>query len=245
MVLTYHSVKANQIDRFVSQMEELRKLGIVVPADFNSTLSDDKHRIAVTFDDGFKSVVDSALPIMAEKRIPATIFVTTGCLGRRPNWITDPKHPNFSEVVLSKQEIGKLPFDLICIGSHCVNHRNLSQLDCGEAMVELQQSKRALECILEKPVYLLSLPYGGCSDEVLGLARRAGYERIFLNVPVFNTLGRTGYVTGRVYVSPEDRHLEFKLKALGAYQWLAFAIKVKRSLMRLYGTIVSWRANII
>lgn len=243
VVLTYHSVKASQVNKFASQMDELRRLGMPVFADFNSASIDGKHQIAVTFDDGFKSVVDNALPVMIERRIPATIFVTTGYLGRRPEWIINPKHHNFSETVLSKEQIEKLPFDLVCIGSHCVNHRNLSHLDLSETMVELQQSKRVLEDMLGKPVHLLSLPYGGCNDEVVSLARKAGYEYVFTNVPVFNASSHEGYVIGRIHVSPEDWRLEFKLKALGAYQWLALAIAIKRRLMRLCGFTLSSKGN--
>ena len=236
VVLEYHSVKANQINKFASQMDELERIGIAVSADLGSTFGDNKHRVAVTFDDGFKSVVDHALPIMAERRIPATIFVTTGYLGKRPEWITNPRHSNFDEVIVSKEEIEKLRFDLVRIGSHCVNHRNLSNSNCDEAVVELLQSKRALECIIGKPVYLLSFPYGGYNDQILGLAKKLGYKQVFMNVPVSKKLAQDGYVTGRINVTLDDWLLEFRLKALGAYQWLVFGMKAKQRLMGLFGS---------
>jgi hypothetical protein len=90
---------------------------------------------------------------------------------------------------------------------------------------------------------LLSLPYGGCNERVLNSAIEAGYERIFLNVPVLNSAGRSGYLKGRLSVSPEDWRLEFKLKALGAYQWLPFAIKIKQKLKHLWRARVGLRDN--
>jgi peptidoglycan/xylan/chitin deacetylase (PgdA/CDA1 family) len=230
VVLTYHAVKAGQRDRFASHMDALKRYGTAVSAEAASP-SDGENRIAITFDDGFTSVVENALPAMAARGVPATIFVTTGYLGARPGWIRKQEHMNYHEVVLSARQLQELPSDLVCIGSHAVHHRDLSRLTPDEAAAELRQSKESLEAILNRPVRLFSLPFGGCSPAVLDLARKAGYQRIFLNVPVYAAAAGEDDVVGRTNATPDDWGLEFMLKASGAYQWLPRAIEAKRRLL--------------
>jgi peptidoglycan/xylan/chitin deacetylase (PgdA/CDA1 family) len=210
-------------------MDMLKRYGTAVSAEAAS-LRDGKDRIAITFDDGFTSVVENALPVMAARGVPATIFVTTGYLGARAGWITKQEHMNYHEVVLSARQLQVLSSDLVCIGSHTVLHRDLSRLTPNEVAAELRQSKEELEAILNRPVRLLSLPFGGCSPAVLDLARKAGYQRIFLNVPVYAAAGEDD-VVGRTNATPDDWGLEFMLKARGAYQWLPRAIEAKRRLL--------------
>ncbi|UVW28892.1 polysaccharide deacetylase family protein [Massilia sp. H6] len=42
--------------------------------------------ICITFDDGYRSVHDLALPILQEFGLPATVFVTSGYIGERNMW---------------------------------------------------------------------------------------------------------------------------------------------------------------
>jgi hypothetical protein len=77
---------------------------------------------------------------------------------------------------------------------------------------------------------------------VMGLASRAGYKRVFLNVPVRARANCAADVVGRIEVSPTDWPLEYHLKIRGAYQWLPIAIATKRRLLAtltlLYPTVV-------
>lgn len=42
--------------------------------------------ICITFDDGYRSIHDLALPVLKELRLPATVFVTSGHLGTNTMW---------------------------------------------------------------------------------------------------------------------------------------------------------------
>lgn len=42
--------------------------------------------VCITFDDGYRSTHDAALPILREFGFPATVFVTTGCVGAGSMW---------------------------------------------------------------------------------------------------------------------------------------------------------------
>lgn len=227
--LTYHAIKPEQRAKFALQMNELRRVGEPVFADFRPDKAECGRRIAVTFDDGFMSVLDNALPILVEKNIPATIFVPAGYLGKRAGWISARTHSNFSEEVLSIKELGKLPPELISIGSHTVSHSRLTTLDESRLMDELMNSRTILEQVVKRSVVLLSYPYGAHNRKVETLSHKAGYHRVFSNVPVARTRN-DDFLVGRIDVTLDDWLFEYRLKLLGAYQWLALAIVLKHKM---------------
>ena len=91
VILTYHNVRHEKRSVFEEQMRTLIKIGRPVMLGTTVGVSNKYHRIAVTFDDGYQSVFENAIPIMRQRLISATIFVTTGCLGQKPTWVS-PDH---------------------------------------------------------------------------------------------------------------------------------------------------------
>ena len=231
--LTYHSVKPGQSSSFDAQMDEIVKTGIPAFAGISQHGLLGRHHIIVTFDDGFQSVLENALPIMHAKKIPATIFVTTGCIGKSPEWITDPKHANAAELLMTEDQLKGLPANEVMIGSHTVSHPHLADVDTNTLREELADSKKRLEDILQRKVSLLALPYGSVDEERIEWFRQAGYERVFLNVPTFPATLTGRYFVGRIDTSPDDWMIEYKLKIRGGYQWLPWAIAVKQTIRRL------------
>ena len=227
IVLMYHSVKRHEREGFARQMDQLTSLGTAVPADFEEAATDCRRYIAVTFDDGYHSVLENAWPILRERRIPATIFTPTQDLGRRPGWIIDERHRDAQERLLTADELREIRKLGGLIGSHGVSHRPLPGLAPAEALAELIQSRRILENLLGERVSLFALPYGAANSDVLRMAIEAGYRRVFLSVPRHADSGIARQHVGRVYVTPTDWSLEFRLKARGYYQWLPSAIAAK------------------
>lgn len=230
VIITYHSVKAEQIHKFKKQMDELLKLGRAVSTDVFPLIYDNEHHISVTFDDGFQSVLHNALPVLRDRKIPATIFVTTGSLGKKPGWINDPENPNADEILLTEEQVQELPEDMITIGSHTVSHILLTEVDENTVLREITESKKKLEELLHKKITLISVPYGTFNRKFTDLFKEAGYQRVFLNIPTFPTTKNNLYVMGRMAVSLDDWQIEYRLKLLGAYQWLPFAISLKKKL---------------
>lgn len=231
VVLMYHSVKQHERELFARQMDEVLAAGEPVDPDFIPRNTDTRPHIAVTFDDGYSSIIDNALPILRERHIPATVFVPSGHLGKSPGWISDSSHPNADERVLTREQLVQIQSKGVRIGSHGASHRSLGELSGPDVERELVQSRETLEKILRRDVNLFAFPYGSTNEEAVRLASQAGYTRVFLNVPVRRHERASGYVTGRVDVSPSDWKLEYQLKIRGAYEWLPWGIAAKRHLM--------------
>jgi peptidoglycan/xylan/chitin deacetylase (PgdA/CDA1 family) len=227
VVVTYHSVKRHERLLFERQMSHVLKVGSPVYADFEVGDARAHRFVAVTFDDGYHSILENALPVLRDRMIPATIFVPTNFLGNSPGWITDARHRDVDERLLTADELKRARTFGALIGSHGVSHRPLTEISKSEAFVELVESRRVLEQLLDQPVRLLALPYGAGNSDVFGLAARAGYSRVFLSVPVKPSGNPPAQRLGRVNVTPSDWRLEFWLKVRGAYQWLPSAIAAK------------------
>ena len=229
VVMTYHGVRPEDVPSFERQMQHLsRRTTVVFPDDRRPP--NGRPPVAVTFDDAFQNVFDNALPIMARHGIPATIFTPTGYLGSAAGWIERAGVRN-APVLVSAEAVASANRSRVRFASHTVSHPRLASLEREVLRYELSQSKHALERLVDEPVTMLSFPYGSFSAPVLEEARAAGYERVFANVPV--TRGtRTGLV-GRITVTPTDWPLEFRLKAQGAYGWMAVAVPAKRAVRAL------------
>ena len=221
VVIYYHAIDSGQRARFARQMDDLLRLAQPVPAGLCSLPDSSAHYCAITFDDGFVSVLENALPELELRNIPATFFVPTGSLGGPPAWVKANSPARHQRVLSAEQLAGLKDHRLLAIGSHSISHPNFLKLGSAEAERELDQSKAQLEAILGRKVGLFSFPHGECDAQTIALARAAGYDRVFTISPSNAFTGPDNFVIGRVLVDPADWPLEFRLKLLGAYRWLA------------------------
>jgi len=227
VVLYYHHVAQAHRGRFARQMQYLTRHVQPVRADYRGWLAPGTRVGAVTFDDGYLSVLENALPELERLRIPATAFVVSDFLGQR-------LESDSSERCMTNDELLRFASDLISIGSHTARHARMSAVDAKRGHDELQRSRRMLEEILGRDITLFCFPFGAYNSEALAWCSRAGYERVFTCDPTMAFRSPGEFVTGRVAVEPTDWPLEFHLKVMGAYRWLPaiFALK-SRVLQRL------------
>lgn len=224
VILYYHGVTANQRERFARQMDLLRRRAQPISCTGSPPLESTNRCAGITFDDGFLSFKEVALPELEVRGLPSTVFVPTLYLGIAPGWL--PDSPERLMTPSELKEIAQSGF--VTIGSHGISHRPFTDLLPEEADHELRESKRVLESVIGKEVVLFSFPHGALCEEHVPMARKVGYQRAFSIRPgcVFETPGE--YLLGRVHADPSDWAAEFILKIAGAYRWLPFAHRVKR-----------------
>ncbi len=233
VVLYYHAVREAARRQFAGQMDALARLSVPVDIEGREPLAQGRRYSAVTFDDAFMSVVENALPELRARKIPCMIFVPTGAIGRHPSWIGS-SHQDAAEIVASAEVLRTIADQpLVRIASHSVSHPDFRWLNDGQASDELTTSKATLEEITGREVTSFSFPHGAHTQRSLELAKECGYTRAFTIEPVQLIDPREGFVLGRVRVEPHDWPIEFRLKALGAYRWMARASAMKRELLRI------------
>jgi peptidoglycan/xylan/chitin deacetylase (PgdA/CDA1 family) len=136
--------------------------------------------VLITFDDGYVSVLRTAMPLLAEAGYPAVMFIPTKYIGNT-NIFDDGVEP--SEPICSWEELRKLQAGGISVQSHGASHTRLSTLSAEERDQEIATSRQVLENGLDKQVLLFSYPYGDCGsdpDASAASLRCHGYRAAFL-----------------------------------------------------------------
>lgn len=127
--------------------------------------------VALTFDDGYRNVATSGLPILTKYGFNATVFVIAGRCGSDNQW---PGQADWvpPQPLLDWEELAALQQAGWEIGSHGVEHVALPGLDPEHAARELEDAKQQLESTLATQVPLLAYPYGMHDAEIRELTRR-------------------------------------------------------------------------
>jgi peptidoglycan/xylan/chitin deacetylase (PgdA/CDA1 family) len=128
--------------------------------------------VALTFDDGERSVLHLALPRLAARGWVGALFVTTAWLGR-PGYLAPAEVDAF-------RAAGWL------VGSHGDTHRFLSTLGRDELRAELARSRDRLARIAGSRPAHLSLPGGRSSPRVEEEARALGFTTFWTSTPGIN-----------------------------------------------------------
>ena len=190
VVLCYHAVSPTWGSELAVTPAQLRlhvaamlKRGFR-PATFHDAITAPpaKRVLAVTFDDGYRSMREFAYPVLSELGVPATVFMPTDFIGRDEpmSW------PGVESWAASEHADEMLPMgwdDLRWltdrgwqIGSHTCSHPHLPTTRDEQVERELTESKAVLEEGLGRPCPSIAYPYGGVSPRIVAAAGRAGYE---------------------------------------------------------------------
>jgi peptidoglycan/xylan/chitin deacetylase (PgdA/CDA1 family) len=136
--------------------------------------------VAVTFDDGYRSVIRLAQPILAELGFPGTLFVPTDHIGSEQpmawpgieQWLGTEHEPEL--IPMGWDEVRRLRDAGWEIGSHTRSHPKLTQIDADRLAEELGESRRI--CAAELGACAtIAYPYGDHDEAVVAAAGAAGY----------------------------------------------------------------------
>ncbi len=116
-------------------------------------------RVALTFDDGFRSVHAQALPRLAARKLPFTVYAVAGYLGRDNRWPSQPASIARFELMDAVQ-LRELAAAGATIGGHTSTHPDCRGLDAASLQREVVDSRSQLEAQLGAPVRHFAWPYG-------------------------------------------------------------------------------------
>src|ERR1043166_7728210 len=145
VVLYFHAIRPEHRSLFAKQLDILLRNAKPIRADRHEPLDAGVHYAVVTFDDGYRSVIENALPELKKREIPSTLFIISDALGKAPHWLTDPRDSDWYGPVITADELKVISGDLVPIGSHTATHPMLPTLSAEEARRELSQSRVQLE----------------------------------------------------------------------------------------------------
>jgi peptidoglycan/xylan/chitin deacetylase (PgdA/CDA1 family) len=124
----------------------------------------------VSFDDAMRNNITTALPILRDLGISATVYVPTGWLGGRSPWIG----PGGDGAIMTAEELCELAAAGWELGAHTLDHVDLSQLDYAAARREIEASCTALAHLCATEVRTLAYPFGHYGPAAVAAARDSG-----------------------------------------------------------------------
>ena len=166
--------------QFKAQMQALKHLGFAF-----STIKDysaAQQSVLVTFDDGYSSIREHALPELAEVGGVATVFAITDYVGKRNSWDYFPEDkqvPHMSWTDL--RELHDLGWE---IGSHGRTHRRLINMSSKVIRDELLTSKKQIEDQMGAEVTTFCPPFNAWNSDLLAQIEDAGYNRVAISYPL-------------------------------------------------------------
>lgn len=183
VVLLYHAVgsgpDACPEDGFAEQMAWLSRHTHVLPLDTLLEGSDTGQiQVAVTFDDGYASVAQVAAPIMARYELTATVYLTTACIAddETKRIDSDPTSGHLAgERFMLWSEARALYSAGWQIGSHGLDHVDMTAQSPTELHRQLQASRKLIEEHIAAPCIAFAYPWGRNDARTRQAATAAGY----------------------------------------------------------------------
>lgn len=127
--------------------------------------------VLITFDDGFADFATGALPALAQRDLPTTLYVTTGALADLAPESVLPPAP-----MLRSADLPDLEAAGVEIGGHSHTHRQLDLLPGREAVSELTRSRDLLAQVLGHAVRSFAYPHSYWRPQLLRQVRQAGFD---------------------------------------------------------------------
>lgn len=210
-----HNLFVSQ-EAFAAQMRFLARRRHVVALDEIVAGTAPRSSVAITFDDGYRHLLTSALPVLEAHGFPATVFVPSAYLGRRNEW--DAPSDN-DLAIMDAAELQEADRRGLRVESHGHEH-----LDCRDAAAEvvardLSASVEHLQRVLQRRPALLAWPYKDGSPAARAEAAELGFRAAFS----IDQQHEGRYSWERVQVTPRDGVRLYALKTSGRYMQLRHA----------------------
>lgn len=125
---------------------------------------------AVVFDDALLGVYRYAAEVLADLKVPGTLFPLTQGLGQPPAWWPGSARTLTSQEMTELRELGWT------VGSHTRTHASLPSLSPDRQYEEIVVSKAELESSIGRSVTSIAYPFGHHDQRVRDLCREAGYD---------------------------------------------------------------------
>ena len=193
-MLAYHKVTGFElggtwmpVGRFLGQIDALLDAGFRFTDEDGFLDALDGRRgcpreeILLTFDDGYRCLLDRALPALEARKVRALIFLPSAYVGRENAWELNLPGRRFRH--LGWDEILDLERRGFSFGSHARTHRDLTRLSTESMREEIVLSKEELDGRLARPVRSVSYPFGRSNTPVRREVELAGYRAGFSLYP--------------------------------------------------------------
>lgn len=242
MILMYHNIAEVAKDpmqlcvgpaRFAEQMRWLKAQGLrgVGIGSLLDAMRAGRERglVGITFDDGYVSVLEAAVPELLRHGFTATMFIISDRLGASNEWCAGPAQP-----LMSAEQVRELAAVGMEVGSHAATHVRLAGIGADHLQAEVSGSRASISELIGAPVRGFAYPYGSMDAAARRAVRDAGYDYACATETPMAELGITALPRIGVWHRDGPRRLAAKrLLFTGDRRQLA----AKRLLFRGYNAV--------
>ncbi len=167
--------------------------------------------LSITFDDGYRDNSDFAIPLLVERGIPCTYFVTTSNVRDQIPFEHD-KRLRQPLPVNSVKQIREMSDAGIEIGCHTRHHVDFSTIhDRARIEDEVIRAKGELEQMIGRPVRYFAFPFGmpgQLTQAAIEVVSEAGFAGFCSAFGAYNLVGRDSFHIRRFHGDPEFARLQ-------------------------------------
>lgn len=184
------------------------------------------YSVVLTFDDGYRNFLTAAAPRLADRKMPASIFIITDRVRSDSNQPEDGWSESDDEAYLSWEEAQALSKEpTIEVGSHTCSHRKLSQLSAEEVERELRASQTLIMEHFGNGSRALAYPYGAYSEAIIKKACALNYTCALTTDFGTNDLQTELFALRRILIGDDDDKVSFAARVAGLTGWLSHALR--------------------
>jgi len=186
----------------------------------------DRPGFLITIDDGFRSAVELALPVLTRLEMPSLMMLPTGLLGATTRWLDEqPDAP-----IIAADAVPELAAARMEVGGHGWDHQDMRTLSSAQLVQHTTDVRACLQDLTGVAPRTFAYPFGWHDAAARAQVRAAGYTVAF---SVYDDAG--AMAVSRSDVKPDDTWSTLRWKLVPGYRRLwraAGAAKPLRSALR-------------
>ena len=184
---------------------------------FDEIENSSSKKFIITFDDGYKDLIENALPLLKKYNFKATCLIISNLIGKRNIW--DEYNDNIkNKELMNLSDINYWLKNGMKIGSHSKNHKKLTKLDENEKIDEIINSKNELESLTGSAIDSFCYPYGLYNENIVNIVKEKYDFAFTTNRARFNINKHNKYLLPRIDMGKKISKFKLYLKAFTPYE---------------------------
>lgn len=226
-VLLYHRIEPEpriddlwsvSLSDFERQIAELKRLGYQAVGCDGLVVANRTRSVVLAFDDGYRSALEHAVPVLRAAGYPATFLLVPAAMGRTSDW--EARAGVEPSSVMSWSDAESLLRAGMQIGVHSLTHADLQRTTDAELAREVLSAKGLAEDRLGIPVVTFSVPFGHDDPRLDARLLEAGYRYKLSNAETVPSTFGALTIRPCIAILNGDSLREFRRKVAGGYDWV-------------------------
>jgi len=224
-ILMYHSIIDNDeqsisIKSFKKQMHLMKTMGYQT-IKFNELKENNEKKFIITFDDAYENVFINAFPILRKLGFNAVCFIVANKIGHYNDW--DKNKNKFKKMkIMNFEQINEWLKNGFSIGSHTLDHVDLTKLNRNDKIDQIVNSKKHLNRLFNTEIDTFAFPFGSYDDETQNIINEYYDYAVTTKRSRFVKNKFNNKLLPRVPVSKNDNFFKFFLKIKTPYEDIKF-----------------------